>query len=209
MASLPRILGRYVAPPLILMGLLGVAYWFSHPRYVIVPGQVTGDRSVGINSSFIIQRAKPILIGAGANWPSLAPTGIESDLYGGACILFRARDLGYDEIKDKVCHNDGECHSDKGPGYCDMHTQQCWARPGVPIGEADPLCKRSIDTATSSNEDGKQWQEGEVNFISDQPIKVPQELTPNAQARTYAILKGKAGTTPPVVIRWGAPKPIP
>ena len=161
--------------------------------YSIKAGTITGNRNPGINSSFKIKRDK---------------AGIASNLYGGACIIFRASDLEY-KVKNPVCQSDDDCeNSNKGPHYCDMGSHQCWARP-KPTGPTDPYCNRSIDTATPANPDGKQWNEGELIHISPQPIPVPPELKPNAQARTLALLKTKPGMTPPLVFDWGDPKPIP
>lgn len=160
--------------------------------YAVKAGTITGNRTPGINSSFKIKRDK---------------AGIESNRYGGACIIFRASDLGF-EVKNAVCSSDGDCENSKGPGYCDMGSHQCWARP-KPTGPKDPYCNRSIDTATPANPDGKQWNDGDLNRISPQAIPVPQGLKPNAQARTLALLKAKPGVTPPVVYDWGDPKTLP
>jgi len=154
--------------------------------YSIKAGTITGNRNPGINSSFKIKRDK---------------AGIESNRSGGACIIFRASDLGY-EVKNPVCSSDGDCENIKGPGYCDVSAHQCWARPSA-TGPKDPYCRRSIDP------DGKLWNEGELIHISAQAIPVPPELKPNAQARTLALLKTKPGMTPPLVFDWGDPKPIP
>lgn len=157
--------------------------------YEVTAGAITGNRTPGINSSFKIKRSK---------------SGIESDRYGGACIIFRASDLGYDEVSNKVCSSDADCQNSKGPGYCDVNSHQCWARPNVAEGAKDPFCNRSIDYDPQ-----RQWNEGELNWISAQAIPVPQGLKPNAQARAVALLRGKPGATPPAVSKWGDPKPIP
>jgi hypothetical protein len=161
--------------------------------YVIDAGTITGNRVPGINSWFKIRNSQ---------------SGIESDRYGGACIIFRASDLGYD-VKKEDCSTDDDCGSSGVGGYCHTESRQCWARPAVAAGSKDPYCKRSIDSATPTNQDGQQWNEGELNWISAQAIPVPQGLKPNAQARTLALLKTKSGMMPPLVRKWGDPKPIP
>ena len=161
--------------------------------YIIEAGAITGNRVPGINSSFKIRSSK---------------SGIESDRYGGACIIFRASDLGYD-VEKETCSSDVDCKSSGAGGYCHTETRQCWARPAVATGVKDPYCKRSIDSVTPANPNGQQWNEGELNWISAQAIPVPQGLKPNAQARTLALLKTKPGMMPPLVYKWGDPKPIP
>ena len=155
--------------------------------YVIKAGTITGNRTPGINSWFRIQRSKD---------------GIESDPKGGACIVFRASDLNYD-VGNTVCNVDDDCKPEEGPRYCAMATHVCWARPKVADDARDPLCRRSIDEGAPPV-----WPVGTNIKISDNPIPVPQELKPNAQARTIALLKRKDDAGPPVVV-WGDPKPIP
>lgn len=160
--------------------------------YTVMAGTITGSRAAGINSWFRIQKAN-----AGD------PNAIESDRRGGACIIFRASDLGYD-VGNTVCNVDDDCKPDEGPRYCETTTHVCWARP-MPTGDLDPLCKRSIDTLPQED---RQWNEGDLNWISAQKIPVPHELKANAQARVVALLRRKGDAGPPMV-KWGDPKPLP
>lgn len=155
--------------------------------YAIKAGAITGNRTPGINSWFRIQKSKD---------------GIESDRKGGACIVFRASDLGYD-VGNTVCNSDDDCKPDEGPRYCEVATHVCWARPTVAEGASDPLCKRSVDPNAPPA-----WPAGSNIGISDTAIPVPAGLKPNAQARTIALLRKKDDAGPPVVV-WGDAKAIP
>jgi hypothetical protein len=155
--------------------------------YAIKAGAITGNRTPGINSWFRIQKSRD---------------GIETDLKGGACIVFRASDLGYD-VGNTVCTSDDDCKPDEGPRYCETATHVCWARPKVAEGARDPLCKRSVDPGAPPA-----WPAGANINISDNPIPVPAGLKANAQARTIALLRAKGDAGPPAVA-WGDAKPIP
>jgi len=160
------------------------------PLYKNVPGAVTGNRAGGINSSFRIVQA------AG---------GVPSDLYGGACIVFRAKDLKYTAMAGKQCSRDEDCNTGEAKAhYCQHGTKQCWARPD-PVGGTDPYCNRSIDYHPTP----KQWQSDTDIAISEKPIPVPQHLEANAQALTITLLKRKAPANAPPVTEMGAPTPIP
>jgi hypothetical protein len=163
------------------------------PHYMIAAGPVTGGRASGINSSFRITQASA---------PNGGPlSGITSDLLGGACIVFRARDLGYTQMAQKVCTRDDDCATGEANAhYCQAN--QCWARPNV-VGK-DPLCNRSIDYSPP-----KPWPVGTDVNISPNPIPLPAELQPNAQARAIALLRGKGGGAPHNMVRAGQPTPIP
>lgn len=110
--------------------------------YAIEAGPVTGTRSAGIKGSFKITQA------------SGPEDGIESQLYGGACIVFPAQQLGYTAMAKARCTSNDDC-SKPDPtidpkkeesgyyvpdaskpterehryGYCDQQNHQCWARP--------------------------------------------------------------------------------
>jgi hypothetical protein len=160
------------------------------PLYKNVPGAVTGDRAAGINSSFRIIEA------AG---------GIPSDRYGGACIVFRAADLGYPLMAAKQCTKDEDCATGEADAhYCQKSTKQCLARPN-PTGDKDPYCNRSIDYGFP----GKQWPADTDIAISQNPIPVPQNLKPGGEALLITLLKRKSPANAPPVTEIGTPTPIP
>jgi len=164
--------------------------------YTVAAGPVTGNRASGINSSFRITEA--------AN----AATGIESDLSAGACIIFRAQDLGYSRMAQKTCHNDNQCNTGEGQGYCEIASKKCWARP---IADPDPLCRRSLETHAP-------WPPDTDNMISNTSIPVPANLQPGAQAVTVACLRGSSDSPndhstlcggPHSLVKWGQPTTLP
>lgn len=168
----------------------GPAVAATPPLYKNVPGAVTGDRASGINATFKIIQA------AG---------GIPSDRLGGACIVFRAQDLGYDTMAAQRCSRDEDCGTGEAIAhYCQKSTKQCLARPNV-TGPKDPYCKRSIDPDFL----GKHWPADVDIPISDNPIAVPANLKPNAQAFLITLLKRKAPANAPPVLEFGAATPIP
>ena len=169
------------------------------PHYMIVPGPVTGSRAAGINATFKLVQAT---VGNGGK-----ESGITSDQLGGACILFRAADLGYTQMAAKSCTTQEDCATGEGVPYC--QGGQCWARPDVAPDKPDPLCRRSGDTNPPTP-----WPVDQPVKIADPgPIPAPANLHPNAQARVLACLRGK-GTSqlcgkPHTTMQWGAPSTIP
>ena len=164
--------------------------------YTVLAGPVTGDRITGIGGTFRLDE-------------STGPDAIESNLLGGACIIFRAEDLGYTEMAGKTCHNDNQCKTGEGQGYCEKSTNKCWARPIVNPPTADPLCRRSINT-------GMPWPPDTDIPISTNPIPIgAYNLKPNSQAAVVACLRGtNPGTAsacgfPDSVIKWSQPATIP
>jgi hypothetical protein len=152
--------------------------------YEVKAGTITGNRTPGINSWFRFQKSA---------------TGLETGPQGGACIVFRSSDLGY-EVAKPACNEASDCEHGSDPSYCDAGAHVCWARPD-PAGGSDPFCKRSIDPGAPPV-----WPAGTNIRISNNAIPVPAGLKPSAQARTIALLKPKVGA--PVLV-WGDPKPIP
>jgi hypothetical protein len=166
------------------------------PLYTIVAGPVTGDRATGINGTFRITQAAD---------------GIPSDLLAGACMIFRAQDLGYSAMPGS-CHADSECKAPGAAGYCSAdHT--CWARPAV---APDPMCRRSLETH-------QPWPVDTDNKIAASgSVPVPSGLKPNAKAVVVACLRG-AGSPgasdaspastlcgqPQSLVKWGNPTTIP
>jgi hypothetical protein len=168
------------------------------PRYTIVPGPVTGSHAAGINGSFRVTQVTA---------PTSGPnSGIPSNLEGGACIVFRAQDLGYTQMAAKVCTRSEDCDTGEGAGYCEVSTRKCWARPAA---FPDPLCRRSIDAGAPP-----QWDAGIDNAIpASGSSPAPAALKPNAQALIIACLKSKGehkgcGRAPDL-IKWGSPASIP
>jgi hypothetical protein len=162
------------------------------PRFLVKPGAVTGDRAGGINGTFTLTQASPGTASEG---------GIPGDQLGGACIIFRAEDLGYSQMAQKVCHGDKDCDTGEGSGYCSSD-RKCWGRPAA--GLNDPLCRRSSQTTPQTP-----WAVDVENQISANPIPVPAGLHPNAQARVVALTKGKPQGLQGAVLTWGDPAPIP
>ena len=161
--------------------------------YAISGGGVTGDRASGINGSFRITEA------------SGPDTGVASNGQGGACIIFRAEDLGYQ--MPSSCTRNENCKDGSIQGYCHPVSHQCWARPPA---FPDPLCRRSIDPDAPP-----QWPVDQDLAIKQNPppIPVPAALHRNAQAVVVACLKwdkqrGSCGG-PQSMIKWGQPTPIP
>lgn len=169
----------------------------SATYYTVTAGPVTGERASGINGSFRFSEA------------SGPDTGIESNRFGGACIIFRAEDLGYSKMAQKTCHSDEQCRTDKIGGYCQPGTNKCWARPPVEPPNTDPLCRRSLETHAP-------WPLDTDNMISEtNPIPVPADLKANAQAVVVACLRGKGNGAnsacggPDSQVKWGQPTDIP
>lgn len=104
-----------------IIAIGGAAYALQAGQYRNIPGAVTGDYATGINGTFKFV-------------PVTAPDGIPSTPNGGACIIFRAKDLGFKKMWDKVCTKDADC-SVKGEntvGYCHLKSQKCWSKPAKP-----------------------------------------------------------------------------
>jgi hypothetical protein len=95
----------------------GTAYAWQVVHYVNVPGLVTGAYAGGIQGSFKADQVSP-------------PAGIPSKPSGGACLIFRAKDLGYEKMEKIHCANDAQCTTSENPyGYCELPQHKCWAKP--------------------------------------------------------------------------------
>ena len=128
--------------------------------FSIVAIRVTGSRVAGINGSFKLLNA------------SVGHPGIPSNGTGGACIAFRAQDLGFDVMASKSCHSNADCsnpdpsatpgteaagvftpdatrpaHFEHRFGYCDTATNQCWAKPVYTGGNYTKTDSVGADTA--------------------------------------------------------------
>jgi hypothetical protein len=122
--------------PVALLAIGGAAFAWQASNYRNIPGPITGSYAGGIKGSFEFHTVA-------------APNGIPSAPSGGACIIFRAKDLGFDKMSKKRCHSDGDCSipGENDYGYCDTQNNKCWSRPlAPPVGPNpdDYLCLRSI-----------------------------------------------------------------
>lgn len=157
--------------------------------FSIVAMPVTGSRAAGINGSFKLLNA------------SVGHPGIPSDGTGGACITFRAQDLGFDVMASKVCHSNAACsnpdptatpgteaagvfapdatrptHFEHRFGYCDTATNQCWAKPIYTGGNYTKTDSVGADTALCTRRivarGDAPWVAGPDNKISATPIPI-------------------------------------
>jgi hypothetical protein len=147
-------------------------------RYYIVANPVTGSRADGINGSFQVKRAKMRdLFGIAS---------IKSERIGGACLAFRAKDLGYNQMAKLSCTSNQQCvdSGEAGKGaYCHVPTGTCWAKP-LNVN----LCRRSSDLGPNQLPLGP-WASGTDHAIVGTPVKASEfSLKPNAQARVIACL---------------------
>lgn len=126
-----RIFGVLACTTIIAIG--GAAYALQAGQYRNIPGAVTGTYSGGINGTFKFV-------------PAIAPDGIPSAPNGGACIIFRARDLGFKKMWAKHCKIDDDCSTpgENAYGYCEVKKGKCWARPdpAKAPGSDEALCRR-------------------------------------------------------------------
>jgi hypothetical protein len=115
-----------------------------------------------------------------------APLGIPSSRLAGACLIFPATDLGFEQMAAKQCHKDADCSTpgENAFGTCDIETNKCWSKPdGLAAGAA--LCNRGIVAA-----------ENELNLVPSQPADVVQfGIKRGAKVRVGACLN-KSGINP-------------
>lgn len=108
-----------------------------------------------------------------------APDAIPSTRLGGACLAFRATDLGFTQMAAKRCTKNSECSTpgENEYGYCDTQTSQCWAKPTGPA--ANPaLCQK-----------GQVWSAVDTHAVPAQPVNASQfGIKPGAQVRVVACL---------------------
>jgi hypothetical protein len=116
-----------------IVAIAGVAYAWQAGDYLNVPGPITGTYAGGIQGTFNFV-------------PASAGEGIPSAPNGGACIIFRAKDLGFKKMWEKECTNDDDCSTpgENPYGYCHLPSQKCWSRPDPEKapGSDDALCRR-------------------------------------------------------------------
>jgi len=116
-----------------IIAIAGAAYAWQAGQYRNIPGAITGTYAGGIQGNF-----KFVPVGANDGIPS-APNG-------GACIVFRAKDLGFKKMWQKTCTNDDDCSTpgENNYGYCHLPSRKCWSRPdpATAPGSDDALCRR-------------------------------------------------------------------
>ncbi len=162
-----------------VLSIAGAAYAWQATHYRNIPGPITGSYATGIKGSF---KFVPVSI----------TQGLKSAPNGGACIIFRAEDLGYAKMAKKKCYNDNQCSTaGEGGGYCELPTHHCWARPNpeTAIGSDDALCRRGnkLPTPVPINK---------TIEISPTPAAIATpawKVSPHAKARVLACLNGIPG----------------
>lgn len=187
---------KLVVPALALslVGALGAALAFPPGRYTIVPGPITGSYSGGINGTFRIVAAR-------------APAGVMSIGEGGACIFFRAEDIGYSQMPKVRCTTDASCTTSEGAGVCMKKNKQCWARP---TGADNKLCITS-----SSRKPPGPWNANTTYPVSATPIDIASlGVRKNAKAlvRGRLMCPGGSACLPDgkstFILVWGTPKQL-
>ena len=107
------------------------------------------------------------------------PDSIPSSRLGGACLAFRAADLGFTQMAAKRCTKNSQCTTpgENEYGYCDVQTSQCWAKPTGPA--ANPaLCQK-----------GQVWSAVDLHPVPAQAVNAAQfSIKPGAQVRVVACL---------------------
>lgn len=195
---------KLVTPGLIASTLAigGAAYAWQVTHYRNIPGLVTGNYAAGIKASF---KFLPVSI----------TQGIASAPNGGACIIFRAEDLGYAKMAKKKCYSDNQCSTpgESDYGYCELPAHHCWARPdpSTATGSDEALCRRGnkLPIPVPINK---------TIEISATPaaISTPSwKVSPHAKARVVTCLNGipgggcagAAGAAKPRY-EWGTPKQL-
>lgn len=184
-----------------LVGAVGAALAFPAGRYTIVPGPITGSYNGGINGTFRIVAAR-------------APAGVMSIGEGGACIFFRAQDVGYSQMAKVHCTTDASCTTSEGAGACMKKNKQCWARP---TGTDNKLCI----TSSSRKPKPGPWDANTTYSISDTPIDIAKlGVRKNAKAvvRGRLICPPHPTTKKPIaclpdgkstfILVWGTPKQL-
>jgi len=189
-----RLVGIIATSTFLAIG--GAAYALQAGNYRNIPGPITGSYAAGIKGSFRFQAVS-------------APEGIPSPPNGGACIIFRAKDLGFKEMAKKHCTSHAQCATpgENAFGYCHQPTNKCWSRPdpATAPGSDGALCRRGVTGPV-----------GEDIEISATPaaISTPSwKINKNAKARVLSCLNGSGGFgcrdgATPYVYEWGTPKQL-
>jgi len=162
-----------------IIAIGGAAYAWQAAQHRPVAGPITGSYDAGINGTFRIDDA--------------SGGGILSETSGGACIIFRAKDLGFTEMAKKHCTSDSDCAApnENFYGYCHQPTNKCWSKPASADADGE-LCNRSIDY-----DPARLWPVNTPVAISDHPILVGTpgwHISKNAKARVLARLNCAGGS---------------
>jgi hypothetical protein len=170
-----------------IIAIGGAAYALQAAQYRNVPGPITGSYAGGIAGTFHLEAA-------------IGDNGIPSNGDGGACIVFRAKDIG-DEEMDKIrCSNDSQCSTPAHPyGYCEQPNNKCWAKPS---GSDPKVCKKGVAMVP-----------GAVHTISVSKATLTQFNIPhNAKARVLTRLNCASPACGPngesFVLEWGTDKQL-
>ncbi|MFL6770273.1 MAG: hypothetical protein ACJ8E4_00970 [Sphingomicrobium sp.] len=189
-----RFIGILATSTLLAIG--GAAFALQAANYHNVPGPITGSYADGIKGSFRFQGVS-------------APNGIPSSPSGGACIIFRAKDLGFKVMSKKHCTSDSQCPTpgESAGGYCHQPTNKCWSRPDPTTapGSDAALCRRGVAGPAGADIE-----------ISATPaaISTPTwKISKNAKARVLTCLNGLppggcAGNGNAYAYEWGKPKQL-
>lgn len=141
--------------------------------FTVRAGAVTDARAVAVSGNFQVQRTG-------------APRGIPSDGLGGACLVFAAGDVGYQQLADKQCQSNLDCSipGENVYGYCDSGTGSCWARPRNDLAGAK-TCNRPLAMTPAV-----------LNPVPRQPVDAGAlGVRPGAKVRVLACLN-KRGFVP-------------
>lgn len=184
MATISR---KFVVPAFAAGALVLAGTAYGVTKYRNIPGPVAGSYAGGITGAFRVQ---------------IDGAGIPSAPSGGACIITRARDLGYSKMDKIHCANDAQCTTSENPyGYCELPTHKCWAKP---VGSDPKLCKKFPSTVAT----------GVKIFI---PVShaslVGLKIPPTAKVRVLTCLNGIPGggcglNGAPYKHEWGDPKQL-
>jgi len=179
---------KLVVPVLATGALVLASTAYGVTKYRNIPGPVTGSYAQGIKGTFRVQ---------------IDPAGIPSTPSGGACIITRAKDLGYSKMEKIHCASDAQCTSSENPnGYCELPTHKCWAKP---VGSDMKLCKKYPGTVPI----------GTTAIPVSHASLTALNISPHAKVRVLTCLNGlpnggcggAPGAAPPRH-EWGTPKQL-
>ena len=183
------LIGTLTASAIFAIG--GAAYALQATNWRNVPGPITGSYSGGIKGTFRFEAT---------------PAGFPSPPSGGACIIFRAKDLGFTEMEKKRCTTHAECGTpgENSTGYCDKQNNKCWSRPTY--ADADQyLCRRGVTGPTGVSL--------EISATAAEISNPAWKINHNAKARVLTCLNGLppggcGANGNPYYYAWGTPKQL-
>jgi hypothetical protein len=145
----------------------------TSPKFTIRSGPVANAEATAVWGTFQVLKTG-------------APSGIPSAGLAGACLIFPATDLGFEQMAAKQCHRDADCSTpgENVAGTCDIETNRCWSKPEG-LAAATALCNRGIIAF-----------ESELNPVPSQPVDVLQlGIERGAKVRVGTCLN-KSGINP-------------